>query len=59
LKVIDLGHEKTPRLIESKILDPKNFEVDSAGSMIAYVRSGVDRDSSSATYDGVFTVTLH
>jgi len=58
LKVIDVAREQEPRLVEKKILDPKNFQVDPTGSMVAYVRSGVGRDSAEPEFDGVFSVTI-
>jgi hypothetical protein len=58
LKVLDLGHETDPRLIEAKVLDGKNFELDASGTVASYVRSGIGRDPGDATHDGVFTVTL-
>jgi hypothetical protein len=45
-------------LIEAKVLDGKNFQVDAAGTVAAYVRSGIARDPADPTHDGVFTVTL-
>jgi len=58
LKLIDFGHEDEPRLIEEKVLGSKNFWVDEAGTRVAYVRSGVDRDLEEAEHDGAFSVSI-
>jgi hypothetical protein len=58
LKVIDLAAEQAPRLVEAKVLDPKNFFVDATGTVVSYVRSGIGRDPADADHDGVFSVTV-
>jgi hypothetical protein len=58
LKIIDLGHEQEPRLIEEKILDGHKFAVDVAGRNVVYTRSGVDRDTAADDHDGVFVQRL-
>jgi hypothetical protein len=58
LKIIDLGREQEPRLIEEKILDGHKFAVDGSGQSIVYTRSGVDRDVETEEHDGVFVQRL-
>jgi hypothetical protein len=58
LKIIDLGREQEPRLIEEKILDGKKFAVDRSGRSIIYTRSGVDREAGTEARDGVFVQQL-
>jgi hypothetical protein len=58
LKLIDLAHDDEPRLIEEKVLDGKNFRVDESGTVVSYVRSGVDRDAEGAEHDGAFSVSI-
>jgi hypothetical protein len=58
LKIIDLGREQEPRLIEEKILDGHKFGVDGSGQNIVYTRSGVDRDVESEDHDGVLVQRL-
>ncbi len=58
LKLIDLGREQEPRLIEEKILDGHKFAVDKAGQNIVYTRSGVDRDAAADDHDGLFVQRL-
>ena len=58
LKIITLGSEQEPRLIEEKILDGHKFAVDAAGQNIVYTRSGVDRDAAADDHDGVFVQRL-
>jgi hypothetical protein len=58
LKLIDLGSEQEPRLIEEKILDGHKFAVDATGQNIVYTRSGVDRDAAADDHDGVFVQRL-
>jgi hypothetical protein len=58
LKIIDLGREQEPRLIEEKILDGHKFAVDAGGQSIVYTRSGVDRDVAADQHDGVFVQRL-
>jgi hypothetical protein len=54
LNVIDLSTETAPRLVEAKILDGKNFQLDQAREKIIYTRSGVDRDAEAADRQGLF-----
>ena len=58
LKIIALGLETEPRLIEEKVLDGKNFQVDASGTKISFVRSGVDRDAEQPEHDGLFFVDV-
>jgi hypothetical protein len=58
LKIIDLGREQEPRLVEEKILDGRKFAVDGSGQSIVYTRSGVDRDVATDDHDGVFVQRL-
>jgi hypothetical protein len=58
LKIIDLSREDEPRLVEEKILDGKNFYVDESGTVVSYVRSGVDREAGEPDHDGVFSVSV-
>lgn len=58
LKVLDLKLEDEPRIVEEKILDAKAFQVDKTGTVVSYVRSGVERDSEAPERDGVFSVTI-
>jgi hypothetical protein len=58
LKIMDLALEDEPRVVEEKILDGKSFQLSGDGKTVSYVRSGVDRDSAEAGYQGVFSVGI-
>jgi hypothetical protein len=58
LKIMDLALEDAPRLVEEKIVDGKSFQLNRDGTLVSYVRSGVDRDSAEAGYQGVFSVSI-
>lgn len=58
LKIMDLSSEDEPRVVEPKVLDGKSFQLNSDGTVVSYVRSGVDRDSEEADYQGVFSVNI-
>ncbi len=58
LKIMDLALEDEPRLVEQKIVDGKSFRLNAEGTVVSYVRSGVDRDSAEADYQGVFSVSI-
>ena len=45
LKALNLAAAGEPTLIEPKIVEGRNFQIDSTGTQIVYVRSGVDRDA--------------
>lgn len=58
LKIMDLALEDEPRVVERKVIDGKSFQLSADGTMVSYVRSGVDRDSAEADYQGVFSVSI-
>jgi hypothetical protein len=58
LNVVDLASGTKPVLVEAKVLDGKNFQVDASGTSIAYVRSGVDRDEGASARNGLFFRTM-
>jgi len=58
LKVIDLRLEDEPRLVEAQVLDAKGFQLNESGTVVSYVRSGVERDSEDPQKDGVFSVSI-
>jgi len=58
LKIMDLKLEDEPRLVEAQVLDAKGFQLDKSGTVVSYVRSGVERDSEDAQKDGVFSVSI-
>jgi hypothetical protein len=58
LNVVDLASGTKPVLVEAKVLDGKNFQVDASGTSIAYVRSGVDRDEGASARSGLFFRTM-
>jgi hypothetical protein len=58
LKIIDLGLEQEPRLIDEKILDGHKFAVDAAGKNVVFTRSGIERDVAAPDHDGVFVQRL-
>jgi hypothetical protein len=57
LKVVDLATSEPPALVESKILEGRNFQLDTTGTRVLYVRSGIDRDASPER-DGLFVRTI-
>lgn len=58
LKIVDLRLEDEPRLVEERVLDAKGFQLDESGTVVSYVRSGVERDSEDPQKDGVFSVSI-
>jgi hypothetical protein len=58
LKIMDLALEDEPRVVEPKVLDGKSFRLNADGTVVSYVRSGVDRNSEEADYQGVFSATI-
>jgi hypothetical protein len=58
LEYLDLAKSGAPVLIEAAVMEPKNFQVDSRGKRLIYVRSGVDRDASDPLHDGLFSCEL-
>jgi hypothetical protein len=58
LKVLDLATSESPTLLESKILEGRNFQLDAAGRQVIYVRSGIDRDASPTEREGLFLRTV-
>lgn len=59
LKVIDLGSETEPQLVEEKVLNGKSFQLDGSRERVVYVRSGVDRDAEAADREGVFFRSIY
>jgi hypothetical protein len=57
LKVVDLATSAPPTLLESKILEGRNFQLDATGTRVLYVRSGIDRDASPER-EGLFVRTI-
>lgn len=57
LKVVNLATAEPPVLVESKILEGRNFQLDVTGTRVIYVRSGIDRDASPER-EGLFVRTL-
>jgi hypothetical protein len=57
LKALNLAAAGEPSLIESKIVEGRNFQLDSTGTQIVYVRSGVDRDAG-PDRDGMFSQAI-
>ena len=49
---------KKPLLIEAKVTDAKNFQIDAPAGKVVYTRSGVDRDASDPEHDGLFWCDL-
>ena len=58
LEYIDPASMTQPLLVEGSVLDAKNFQVDSEGKRVIYLRSGVDRDAEDPQRDGVFACDL-
>jgi hypothetical protein len=58
LRAIDVAVEEEPRLLEARILDGRNFQLDAGGDRVVYVRSGLDRDETDPERRGVFTIEL-
>jgi hypothetical protein len=58
LKIMDLELEDEPRLVEEKVLGGKDFQLNGDGTVVSYVRSGVDRDSEDPAHDGAFSVSI-
>jgi hypothetical protein len=54
LYVVDLASDQAPTLVEERILDGKNFQLESGGERIVYLRSGVDRDVEDPERNGMF-----
>src|SRR5262249_52275167 len=58
LKWVDPATSDEPVLIESSVMEAKNFQVDSRGERVVYSRSGVDRDAADPDHSGLFYCTL-
>jgi hypothetical protein len=54
LEVLDVAMSKTPTLVEARIMETKNFQLDSTLTRVMYVRSGVDRDPEDPQRTGIF-----
>jgi hypothetical protein len=54
LKYLDLSTDDEPVLVEAQILEPKGFRLDAARSGVAYVRSGLGRDTEDPASQGMF-----
>ena len=46
LKSLNLASGENPTLIEAKIVEGRNFQLDATGNRVVYVRSGIDRVAS-------------
>jgi len=53
LKLIDLPSGE-PELIEERIVDGRNFQLDAERKRVIYVRSGIDRDPEDPASEGLF-----
>jgi hypothetical protein len=58
LEVLDVATGTVPTLVEASIMETKNFQVDSSGTQVIFVRSGVDRDPEDPERSGLFTAEL-
>jgi len=58
LEVLDVTTGTTPTLVEAKIMETKNFQLDSTRTRVVYVRSGVDRDPEDPARTGIFWQAL-
>jgi hypothetical protein len=58
LKTIDLAAGEAPSLVEAKIAEGRNFQLDASGKQVIYVRSGIDRDGGGPAQGGLFVRTI-
>ena len=58
LEVLDVAMSTTPTLVEARIMETKNFQLDSTLTRVVYVRSGVDRDPEDPLRTGIFWQAL-
>ena len=54
LEVLDVATSTKPTLVEARIMETKNFQLDSSLTRVIYVRSGVDRDPEDPLRTGIF-----
>jgi hypothetical protein len=57
LKALNLATGESPTLIEAKIVEGRNFQIDATGNQVVYVRSGIDR-AASTEREGLFFQTI-
>lgn len=57
LKALNLVSNAPAELVEPKIAEPRNFQLDATGTLVIYVRSGIDRDAGPAR-EGLFVRTI-
>jgi hypothetical protein len=57
LKSLNLASGESPTLIEAKIVEGRNFQIDATGNQVVYVRSGIDR-AASTEREGLFFQTI-
>jgi hypothetical protein len=57
LKSLNLASAENPVLIEAKIVEGRNFQLDATGNQVVYVRSGIDRPASTER-EGLFFQTI-
>jgi hypothetical protein len=56
LKTMDLSTGETATLVEAKIAEGRNFQLDASDHQVVYVRSGVDKDA--GPDEGLFVRTI-